>query len=167
MPVLKNPRHEKFAQLLAEGKKTTAEAYERCGYKPSRFNASKLANNPAVKERVIQITTKVAARVAAAQQITKEKLIEWHNEIREQGKKSGQLSPAETAIKEISVLTGHRIERSEIGGPGEFDALTDDELWRVVVERFERLKSLHESGVGSIALNGNGADTDIAEGSKH
>jgi phage terminase small subunit len=56
MAVLANHRHEKFAQLLAQGKSMN-ESYELCGYRPSRFNASKLANNPAIKERVIQITT--------------------------------------------------------------------------------------------------------------
>ena len=66
MTVLENPKHEKFAQHLAQGS-TATKAYEQAGYKPSRFNASKLANNPAVKERVIQITTKngVAAAVTA------------------------------------------------------------------------------------------------------
>jgi hypothetical protein len=52
---------------------------------------------------------------------------------------SGQLSAAVAAIKEKGVLTGKRIERSEVGGPGEFDALTDDELERALVERIARL----------------------------
>jgi hypothetical protein len=46
---------------------------------------------------------------------------------------------AETAIKEISVLTGHRIERSEVGEPGDFDHLNDDELERLLVERLGAL----------------------------
>jgi phage terminase small subunit len=36
--MLKNPRHEIFAQLLASGK-TATDAYEEAGYKPIRFNA--------------------------------------------------------------------------------------------------------------------------------
>jgi hypothetical protein len=43
------------------------------------------------------------------------------------------------AIKEKGVLTGKRIERSEIGGPSEFEALTDDELERAIAERVMRL----------------------------
>jgi hypothetical protein len=42
---------------------------------------------------------------------------------------SGQLSAAVAAIKEKGVLTGQRIERKEIGAPGEFDPLTDS--WNV------------------------------------
>ena len=142
MPVLENPRHEKFAVFIAEGKSAT-DAYVAAGYKDSpskRFGAhSLLQRHPEIKDRATQILAENAARAAAAQQITKKKLIEWHNEIREQGKKSGQLSPAETAIKEISVLTGHRVERAEIGGPGEFDAMQDDELERVLMERLGAL----------------------------
>jgi len=52
---------------------------------------------------------------------------------------SGQLSAGMTAVKEIGVLTGHRIERSEIGAPGEFDHLNDDELERALVERLSAL----------------------------
>ena len=40
---------------------------------------------------------------------------------------NGQLNAAVAAIKEKGVLSSTRIERSEIGAPGEFDALTDDE----------------------------------------
>jgi hypothetical protein len=49
---------------------------------------------------------------------------------------SGQLS---AAIAAINVPTGMRIERREVGRPGEFDALSDDELERIVVERFNAL----------------------------
>jgi phage terminase small subunit len=50
---------------------------------------------------------------------------------RERGMANGQLSAAVAAIKEKGILSGKRIERAEVGAPGEFDALTDDELERV------------------------------------
>jgi hypothetical protein len=37
------------------------------------------------------------------------------------------------------VLSGKRIERAEIGAPGEYEALTDDELERQIMERVARL----------------------------
>jgi hypothetical protein len=43
------------------------------------------------------------------------------------------------AAREISVLTGHRIERSEVGAPGEFESMQDDELERVLIERLGAL----------------------------
>jgi hypothetical protein len=44
------------------------------------------------------------------------------------------------------VLSGQRIERREIGAPGEFDALTDDELERALVERFSALRLTPDAG---------------------
>jgi hypothetical protein len=41
VPILKNERHELFAQKLAEGK-TATEAYQLAGFRPSRKNASRL-----------------------------------------------------------------------------------------------------------------------------
>jgi phage terminase small subunit len=91
MPVLSNPKHERFAQELAKGK-TAFEAHEAAGYKPDRGNASKLAANPDVVERVQQITAKAAEKVG----ITKErvmaelgkigfadirKAVEWHGQL--------------------------------------------------------------------------------------
>jgi len=51
---LDNPRHGLFAQYLAQGK-TQEEAYKLAGYKPSRFNASHLADKPSIRDRVHQV----------------------------------------------------------------------------------------------------------------
>jgi phage terminase small subunit len=52
---------------------------------------------------------------------------------------SGQLSAAVSALKEKGVLSGQRIERREIGAPGEFETMTDEELERALIERIARL----------------------------
>jgi hypothetical protein len=72
-----------------------------------------------------------------------------------------QLAAAGTAIRELGVLTGHRIERAEIGGPGEFYHLSDDELLEAIRERSARLgfALVPAIGNGSIMLNG-GSDDD-------
>jgi len=76
----------------------------------------------------------------------------------------GQLGAAVAAIKEKGVLSGKRIERSEVGSPGEVDHLTDDELERALIERLAQLGFAPVAiSNGSIALNG--ADTDKTEGS--
>jgi hypothetical protein len=59
---------------------------------------------------------------------------------------SGQISAAVAAIKEKGIFSGKRIERREIGAPGEFDALTDDELERALVERFSALGLMPDAG---------------------
>jgi hypothetical protein len=50
-----------------------------------------------------------------------------------------QLSAANTAIKGKGILTGKWVERAEIGAPGEYDALSDDELERQIMERVAKL----------------------------
>ncbi len=54
MPVLKNPKHERFAQELARGS-SAAAAYETAGFKPSRPNASRLQHDENVRQRVAEI----------------------------------------------------------------------------------------------------------------
>ena len=54
MPVLRNPRHEKFAQALAKGK-TATEAYVEAGYKGDRKAASNLWTKMDIRERVSAI----------------------------------------------------------------------------------------------------------------
>jgi phage terminase small subunit len=54
MPILKNAKHEKFAQLLAQMKSQDA-AYAGAGYKPNASHASRLARNGKVKARVAEL----------------------------------------------------------------------------------------------------------------
>lgn len=62
MAVLKNPKHERFAQGLAKGK-TQAEAYAEAGYAPSEPNASRLTSNEKVRARVVELQERGAVRV--------------------------------------------------------------------------------------------------------
>ncbi len=59
--ILPNPKHEKFAQAIAEGK-TNAEAYSASGYKVNGSNSanalgSKLLRKVTVRDRVYSIRT--------------------------------------------------------------------------------------------------------------
>jgi phage terminase small subunit len=51
MPILSNPRHERFAQELANGVSAT-EAYERAGFTRNRVSAHRLKQKPNIGERV-------------------------------------------------------------------------------------------------------------------
>lgn len=66
MPVLKNPKHELFAQQLAKGK-TADEAYILAGYKANRGNAANLKANQNISTRVKEILDRAAARVEISQ----------------------------------------------------------------------------------------------------
>jgi hypothetical protein len=52
---------------------------------------------------------------------------------------NGQLSAAVSAVKVRSVLSGKWIERAEVGAPGEYETMTDEELERALIERMARL----------------------------
>ena len=132
-----------MAQYLAQGK-TAQEAYELAGYKPNSSNASNMARNPHIRERLTEINNASAAviseqKTSIATKWTLESLIQRHDEVYERALKGGQYPAATNANKEISILTGHRVERAEIGAPGEFESLKDDELECVLIERLGAL----------------------------
>lgn len=62
MSVLDDPRHERFALLVANGMPYD-HAYTGAGYKPSRAHASRLATNGNVKARVLELQTKIGDKV--------------------------------------------------------------------------------------------------------
>jgi hypothetical protein len=133
MPVLDNHRRELFTQLLFQGF-PAVDAYEKAGYKRHDGNACTLANHPEVLARLEEIRGEQSwplgtrAIVARANVTVETSMMEI-----------GQLSAANTAIKGKGILSGKWIERAEVGGPGEYEALNDDELERQIMERVARL----------------------------
>jgi len=135
--MLKNQRRERFAQLLASGK-TATDAYEQAGYKRSDSNGPALARTSEISGRVAEINgerweQEQAAAAAAVQRtaFTRQSLVEKLEATRAAAEAAGQYSAAVTATREIAVLLGIRIERSERGGAGEFDwmeKLTNEQL---------------------------------------
>lgn len=61
MPVLRNARHEAFAQAVANGS-TADQAYSSVGYKPDRHHAARLATNGHIKARIEEIKARVAEK---------------------------------------------------------------------------------------------------------
>ena len=82
MPLLRNPKHERFAQELAKGK-SGAAAYRLAGYKGDRRDATKLRHSPDVARRLEEILasrdraeTKAVERTIERTAITKQRVIE-------------------------------------------------------------------------------------------
>jgi len=59
--VLKNSRHEKFAQELAKGK-SQLDAYRAAGFKPNESHASRLVSNGKVAARVAELKNAAAEK---------------------------------------------------------------------------------------------------------
>ena len=73
-------------------------------------------------------------------------------DIYKQAKRDGQNAAAMTAIKEIGILTGIRIERRESGAPGEFaeiENMTAEELEAFIAGELEA----YRRGQSSQAVN--------------
>jgi phage terminase small subunit len=108
MPVLKNPKHERFAQELAKGK-TSEQAYEDAGYEPHPPNASRLIRNDKVIARLAELQGRVAEQVV----VTAVSLIAKLEEIGRLATRDGQYGAAVAAAKEQGVLSGVRVEKSD------------------------------------------------------
>lgn len=73
MPILSNPRHERFAQELAKGK-SAVDAYGLAGFKPDRRNAAKLHASDDILRRVGELLDKRERVETAATERAIEKL---------------------------------------------------------------------------------------------
>ena len=65
MPVLKNQRHERFAQLVAQGN-SQIEAYKKAGYKDDRAGASRLTAKDNIQTRVNELLLAASQRVTVS-----------------------------------------------------------------------------------------------------
>ena len=126
MPILTNPKHERFAQELAQGK-SASEAYELAGYAPNDGNSIRLKGNERVSARVRELQGKVAADA----EVTVQSLLREAAEIQQAAKEAGQMSAAVAALTAKAKIAGKWIDRKEIGDVGEFgaiDGMNVDEL---------------------------------------
>jgi phage terminase small subunit len=108
MPVLSNPRHERFAQELAKGCSAT-EAYEVAGFSPARQNASRLMANDDIKKRVDELMGRGARRA----EVTIESLLQEAEEARALAMSTKQPAAAVSALTAKAKLSGLWVERAE------------------------------------------------------
>lgn len=137
MPKLKNDQHEKFVQELVKGA-SQKDAYIAAGYSGDDnaiyANSSRLISNDKVQERLKELQEKAVERA----EMTLERLIDMAEDTYLAAKSDAAYGPAVSAIKEIGVLTGLRVEKSDRTtrtvtdvadlGPDEIDALLAREL---------------------------------------
>ena len=125
MGALRNPRHERFALLVAHGT-PPVKAFATCGYKKSASGVSHLHKNPKVADRINELRAIVTQSVA--QHIAKEFIVQrsavlgglW--EIAVKGKsESARVRAFELCGKEIGMF----VDRSEVkfwdGNPESLD----------------------------------------------
>lgn len=153
MPVLTNPKQERFAQELAKGK-SADEAYQLAGYKANRGNANTLKQNESILTRVSDllaerefIHAQATADAVKSTALTKRWVIETLMEnvaksmqakavLNDDGEPIGEYSyqgnVANRALELLGKELGMFVDRKEIGAPGDFDNLSDQALEEAV-----------------------------------
>jgi hypothetical protein len=106
-------QQKRFADLVLQGKNQT-DAYKQAGYKCANDNvaavsASELVRNP----KVVAYMTEHRQEAAQALHIDLQWLITKGVAILEAAEKEGAYGPAISALKEVGILTGERIEKSQ------------------------------------------------------
>lgn len=135
MPVLSNPRHERFAQELAKGK-SQSEAYEEAGYKPDRSAASRLSTNVHIQARRAEIQERGAVRAEITVASITEGLLRISKKAEDTGEAAG-LAVARLGHMDLAKLHGHIKDKHEHtganGGPIKHDlsGLSDDALAKI------------------------------------
>lgn len=136
MPVLKNTRHEAFAQALARGI-VTDDAYVEAGFKFNRGNAARLKANESVRKRVAELQARVAEKAewSAADRLKSLKTI-LDATMKEDPR------TAIAAIAEANKMQGsHAPAKREHSGPNGGPIPTVD-LSNVSADDLERLEAL-------------------------
>lgn len=127
MPQLRIARHEVFAQHIAAGE-TNLEAYLSAGYtfisqQTTSACASRLLKNANVAARVAELRAGIALR----HEITVDSLVQKLEDIAAQASSLGQTAAAVSAVKEIAILAGLRVEKRDNTNRN-INEMSDDEL---------------------------------------
>jgi phage terminase small subunit len=163
MPALKKVKYEVFAQEIAKGR-SALDAYAIAGYRPSPSAAGNLRKKTEIMLRVSelmsereQIHAQSTAEAIQSAALTKTWVIThlMENALTCLGKMPVKVSlegggvletyernppAANKALELLGREIGMFIERVEVGDPGEFARMTDDELTAQLIETAEKLE---------------------------
>lgn len=156
MPVLTDHRYERACQERAKGVGIAA-AYEAAGFSESPASATKFFKRDAIRARVAEIqdqhfksqirATEVATKKAGLEESWIIERVKYAIEIALRGEpildaagnptgKFGKrnVKAAIDGLRLASDFKGMRIQRHEVGGPGDFARMSDDELDQSLAE---------------------------------
>jgi len=112
MSELKNAKHEKFAQLIADGM-CASQAYEDAGYTPNRQNASRLMTKDDIQRRIIEIRSTITEKAIEKIALSKEWVIREFIDTYHHARDLDQPSAAAACLKSLGVEAGMFTERSD------------------------------------------------------
>lgn len=123
--MLKNGKHELFAQALAQGK-TADESYAEAGFNPHRGNASRLSSNESIQARVAELRERAIRGIVLDRQWVLDRLIENATAALVEKDRSVANRSLELLGKELGMF----VDRKEIRS-GPLDEASPDELDRL------------------------------------
>ncbi|HEY6018477.1 MAG TPA: hypothetical protein VIY48_00820 [Candidatus Paceibacterota bacterium] len=137
MGVLRNINDERFCQLVVSGREP-GQAYLDTGgtSKTPEYAADRRMRKPVIRKRIEELLD-VGARKAmlSRSQILQRIFEDW-----ETSRKLGQMAAAATNAKMMgSELHRMFVDRKEVGGPGDFDAKTPEELMEYIKGELKEL----------------------------
>jgi phage terminase small subunit len=163
MPALKNPKHEKYAELLAKGI-GQGEAYEMVGYQKNDSHASRLARTGKIEARVAELRERTIAKVVEKTAISRIWVLDMLREnlqramchkavLGSDGLPIGEYTyngnVANRALELIGKEIGMFIDRKEFKhSVGEFDKMSDAELVQALAREAQALLIEHQSDDG-------------------
>src|SRR5215467_5457463 len=106
---LRNPKHEKYVQLLFQGEPQNA-AYEGAGYSFHEGNASRLRRN----EKVIARLSELQAAAAKSSEVTVKSLLDELEQARVQATSLKQFSAVVRSIESKARISGLLTEKIEV-----------------------------------------------------
>ncbi len=151
MGVLRKLEDERFCQLVVAGREPE-DAYRDIGgtAKHASAAAEHKLRKPLIRRRVEELMD-VGARKAM---LSRSQILQRIYEDWELSRKLGQMSAAATNAKLMgSELHRMFVERKEVGGPGDFDKLTADELVQYIKGQLEGIDPDEAKALG-IKLEG-------------
>jgi hypothetical protein len=134
-------KQELYAQELSNGL-GQSEAYEKAGYKPNAANASHLADQHNITQRVDWLRERKAKRRA----ITKESLCDELDAARDLAMAESQAAAAISAVLGKAKLMGMLVDKQERKNVNDFGELSDEALRERLIEKLEKLGLLGHNG---------------------
>lgn len=161
MPALDNAQHELFAQQIAKGS-SQRDAYKAAGYKvksdaAADANASRLLSTDKVSARVRELQEFISERTVEKSAVSKawviaklvenvERAMQGEAVLDAQGTPTGEWkyngNVANRALELIGKEQGMFVDRKEVGSPGDFDQMSEDELSAAIAEQTRELAEM-------------------------
>ena len=165
MAALKNAKHERFCQERAKGA-TADAAYAKAGYKPNRHNAARLSTNEHIVARLSELTERAANKAVVDKAWVLERLrLNAETCMAMDFVRAPDGTPttavthnpaaANKALELLGKELGMFIDRTEVGRPGDFERMAEDELSDFI--RTEAASLGAGAGAGGIQATGDSA----------